>query len=41
MPIEQIAPELSKINYTDEPILQLADGFGGDQGTAHGAAGRR
>ena len=29
MPIEQFAPELSKIISTDEPILELADGFGG------------
>ena len=36
MPIEQIAPELSKIISTDEPILELADGFGGDQGPAEG-----
>ena len=36
MPIEQFAPELSKIIATDEPILQLADGFGGDQGPAEG-----
>ncbi|MEC7747469.1 MAG: SMP-30/gluconolactonase/LRE family protein [Chloroflexota bacterium] len=36
MPIEQFAPELSKIISTDEPILELADGFGGDQGPAEG-----
>ena len=36
MPIEQIAPELSKIISTDEPILHLAEGFGGDQGPAEG-----
>ena len=36
MPIEQFAPELSKIISTGEPILQLADGFGGDQGPAEG-----
>ncbi|MCH7843024.1 MAG: SMP-30/gluconolactonase/LRE family protein [Chloroflexi bacterium] len=36
MPIEQFAPELSKIIATGEPILQLADGFGGDQGPAEG-----
>ena len=36
MPIEQIAPELSKIISTGEPILHLADGFGGDQGPAEG-----
>ena len=36
MPIEQYAPELSKIISTDEPILELADGFGGDQGPAEG-----
>ena len=36
MPIEQIAPELSKIISTGEPILELADGFGGDQGPAEG-----
>ena len=36
MPIEQIAPELSRIISTGEPILELADGFGGDQGPAEG-----
>ncbi len=36
MPIEQIASELSEIISTDEPILELADGFGGDQGPAEG-----
>jgi gluconolactonase len=36
MPIEQFTPELSKIIATDEPILELADGFGGDQGPAEG-----
>ena len=36
MPIEQFAPELAKIISTDEPILELADGFGGDQGPAEG-----
>ena len=36
MAIEQIAPELSKIISTDEPILELADGYGGDQGPAEG-----
>ena len=36
MPIEQFAPELSNIISTDEPILELADGFGGDQGPAEG-----
>ncbi len=36
MPIEQISPELSKIISTGEPILELADGFGGDQGPAEG-----
>jgi len=36
MPIEQIAPELSKIISTGEPILHLAEGFGGDQGPAEG-----
>ncbi len=36
MPIEQLAPELSKIISTDEPIQELADGFGGDQGPAEG-----
>ena len=36
MPIEQFAPELSKIISTDEPILELADGFGGTEGPAEG-----
>ncbi|MQG44129.1 MAG: SMP-30/gluconolactonase/LRE family protein, partial [SAR202 cluster bacterium] len=36
MPIEQFAPELSKIISTEEPILDLADGFGGDQGPCEG-----
>ena len=36
MPIEQSAPELSNIISTGEPILELADGFGGDQGPAEG-----
>ena len=36
MPIEQFAPELSKISSTDEPILALADGFGGTEGPAEG-----
>ena len=36
MPIEQFAPELSKIISTDEPILELAAGFGGTAGPAEG-----
>ena len=36
MPIEQFASELSNIISTDEPILELADGYGGDQGPAEG-----
>ena len=36
MPIEQFAPELSKIISTDEPILELADGYGGTEGPAEG-----
>ena len=36
MPIEQFAPELSKIVSTDEPILELADGYGGTEGPAEG-----
>ena len=36
MPIEQFAPELSKIISTDESILHLAEGYGGDQGPAEG-----
>ena len=36
MPIEQFAPELSKIIATDAPIQHLAEGFGGDQGPAEG-----
>ncbi len=36
MPIEQFDTGLSKIISTNEPILELADGFGGDQGVAEG-----
>lgn len=36
MPIEQLAPELDNIISTSEPILALADGFGGAQGPAEG-----
>ena len=36
MPIEQFDTALSKIISTNEPILELADGFGGDQGPAEG-----
>lgn len=36
MPIEQFAPELDRIISTTEPILELADGFGGTQGPAEG-----
>ena len=36
MPIEQFAPGLSKIISTDEPILELADGYGGTEGPAEG-----
>jgi gluconolactonase len=34
--IEQLAPELDKIVATNEPINQLADGVGGDNGPAEG-----
>jgi gluconolactonase len=34
--IEQLAPELEKIISPSEPILHLADGFGGAQGPAEG-----
>ncbi len=36
MPIEQFAPELERIISTSEPIQELADGFGGNQGPAEG-----
>ncbi len=36
MPIEQFAPELDAIISTSEPILELADGFGGAHGPAEG-----
>ena len=36
MPIEQFDTALSKIISTNEPILELADGFGGDRGPAEG-----
>ena len=36
MPIEQLSPELATIISTSEPILELADGFGGPQGPAEG-----
>ena len=36
MPIEQLSPQLETIISTSEPILQLADGFGGAQGPAEG-----
>jgi gluconolactonase len=36
MPIEQLSPELARIISTAEPILELADGFGGPQGPAEG-----
>ncbi len=36
MPIEQLSPELATIIATTEPILELADGFGGPQGPAEG-----
>jgi gluconolactonase len=34
--IEQLAPELGAIIATSEPIVQLADGYGGDIGPAEG-----
>jgi len=36
MPIEQLSPQLDTIISTSEPILELADGFGGAQGPAEG-----
>jgi len=36
MPIEQLSPKLETIISTSEPILELADGFGGAQGPAEG-----
>lgn len=36
MPIEQLAPELSRLLDVSQPILSLADGFGGPQGPAEG-----
>jgi gluconolactonase len=36
MPIESLSPELSTIISTSQPILELADGFGGPQGPAEG-----
>ena len=34
--IEQLAPELERIVSSSEPIQDLADGFGGEQGPAEG-----
>ena len=39
MRIEQLARELGSILATNEPILQLADGYGGDIGPAEGPLG--
>ena len=36
MPIQQYAPELSKIVSTDQPITMLTDGYGGDEGPTEG-----
>ncbi len=36
MPIQQYAPELSRIVSTDQQITELTDGYGGDQGPAEG-----
>lgn len=36
MPIEQFAPELDAIISATEPILEIADGFGGERGPAEG-----
>jgi len=36
MHIESVAPEIARIASTDEPIEQLGDGYGGDQGPAEG-----
>jgi hypothetical protein len=34
--VEQMAPELERIVSPSEPIHDLADGFGGEQGPAEG-----
>ena len=36
MPIERVAPEMERIVSMDEPIEELGDGYGGDQGPAEG-----
>ena len=36
MPIEQVAPELATIMDTDQQILELGTGYGGDAGPAEG-----
>ena len=36
MPIQQYAPELSKIVPTDQTITKLTDGYGGDEGPTEG-----
>ena len=36
MPIEQYAPEFSKIMSTDQPIPNLTEGYGGENGPAEG-----
>ena len=37
MPIEQISPDLERIVSTDQPILELATGFGTENGPASAA----
>ena len=36
MPIEQVSPELERIVSTDQPIVELATGFGNENGPAEG-----
>ncbi len=36
MPIEQVSPDLERIVSTDQPILELATGFGNENGPAEG-----
>ena len=36
MPIEQVSPELERIVSLDQPIEELASGFGNDNGPAEG-----
>ena len=36
MPIEQVSPDLQRIVSTDQPIIELATGFGNENGPAEG-----